>query len=275
VRPALLTVPLLCLSACRRDPPPPSAQRATTSSADAPASSISPVSPASSVDVLSQGREPRAPVAFAFVPGRREARVLEIDTRLELGDRRRLDEHVELRFDLLYATADTIELTLRHARTTAPDIRGIESTVGAVFTQTFDKDFTTAPPKITFPPGADGTARQYVEGAVTQIAASFLPPFPAAPIGEGARWRWGKGEGPVCELVSRRDGRLVVEETTAIHGPRRVDTGKVVQVNEDQTMRIDAAPDGIARRIEATIVVDRERGTKRTTHLRFEAIDRP
>jgi len=46
-------------------------------------------------------------------------------------------------------------------------------------------------------------------------------------------------------------------------------------VDEDQRMRIEIPQDGIARHVEATIVSQKAAGTKRTTHLRFEVIDRP
>jgi hypothetical protein len=265
VAPILL---LLALAACRRDPPPPAAQPQPDAGGPAEAGTAA-------AAVLDEGREPRAPVTFAFVPGRREARVLEIDSRFEMGERSRLNEHVDLRFEVRYTAADAVELTLRHAETTAPDIPGIGTTLGAVFRQRFRKDGTADPPEAVFPPGANGTAKQYVEGAVTQVAASLLPAFPPRPLGEGARWRWGKGEGPTYQLVSRREGRVVVEEIVEIHGPRRVETGKTIQVNEDQRTRMEVPLDGIARNVEATLVIDPAKGTKRTTHLRFDVIDEP
>jgi hypothetical protein len=46
-------------------------------------------------------------------------------------------------------------------------------------------------------------------------------------------------------------------------------------VNEDQRMRIEAPLDGIARSIEAPVVFAPAKGTKQTTHLRFDVIDEP
>jgi hypothetical protein len=265
VAPVLL---LLALPACRRDPPPPPAPQQPDAAASAGPG-------ATTAEVLDEGREPRAPVTFAFIPGRREGRVLEIETRMEMGELTRVNERVELRFEVRYTAADAVELTLRRAETTAADVPGIATTAGAIFRQRFGKEGTADPPEIVFPPGANGTAKQYVEGAVTQVAASFLPAFPPGPLGEGARWRWGKGEGPTYRLVSRGDGKVVVEETLEIHGPRRRDRGKTVEVNEEQRTRIEAPLDGIARSIEATLVADRAKGTKQTTHLRFGVVDGP
>ncbi len=270
MRPSALLLLALAAPACRRDPPPP-AEPAPTASAVATASAPD----AGAVHVLDEGREPRAVTTFAFVPGRKEARLLAIDTHLELKSRPRLDEHVELRFDLLYSAPDTLSLTLRHAETTASDIPGISTTLGAVFVQKFGKDGTADPPVAKFPPGAVGTATQYVEGAVTQLAATFLPPFPSTPVGEGARWRFGDGESPVYELVSRKGGQIVVRQTVEIRGPHRLDDGKVVRVNEDHDVRIETPLDGIARHVEGALVVDRDKGTKRTTHIRVETIDTP
>lgn len=265
MRSTALLLLLTGLAACRRDPPPPPAEPAPSASASS--------APAAGVQILEQGREPRALVTFAFVPGRKEARVLAVDSHLELKDQPRVDEQVELRFDVEYPAADSVTLTLRHAEATAADIPHVESTVGAVFRQRFGKDGAADPPQASFPPSATGAARQYVEGAVTQLASAFLPAFPSTPVGEGARWRWGAGDSPIFELKERRDDRLVVTETLEIRGPRPVDRGKVIDVSEDHALRIEAPRDGIARHVESTVVADRKKGTKRTTHLRFDVLD--
>ena len=268
MRAAALILLLLGPAACRRDPPPPPAEPAADASASPPAD-------ASGVRILSEGREPRARLSFAFVPGRTEARVLAIDSHMELNDKPRVDEHVEIRFDVRYLSADTVEMTVTHAETTAPDIPRIESTRGAVFRQRFGKDGTTDPPVVTFPPSAQGTAKQYVEGAVKQLGAALLPACPPAPVGEGARWRWGSGEGPVYELLARRGDLVTVQEIIEIHGSRPGDRGKTIEVSEDQSVRVEVPQGGIARHVDSTLVAVRKKGTSLTTHLRFDVQDIP
>ena len=214
-------------------------------------------------------------MGYAFVPGRREARVLEIDTLLELAGKPRVNEHVELRFEVQYTAADAVEITLRGATTTATDVAGIQSTLGATFKQKFAKNGATQAPEANFPPGAEGAAKAYVQGALSQVSATMVPLVPTTPVGEDARWTWGNADGPRARLVSRKDTQIVVEQTTEIHGKRKIDTGKRIQVDEDQRSRIEAPLDGIARHIDSTLVADRERGTKRTMRVRFDAIDKP
>jgi hypothetical protein len=277
----LLVLLLLALPACRRDPPPPAPPAPATAPADAgTAAEASPTAAASAevddadVHVLEEGREPRAVVRFAFVPGRREARVLEIDSHVELHDKPRVHEHVTLRFDLRYAAADAIELTLRRAETTAVDIPLIGTTVGATFTQKIGADGATDKPEAIFPAGADGTAKEYVQGAVVQLSSNLLPRVPATPIGEGARWRWGRHDAPVYRVESLRDGKIAVEVTAAIHGKRRMENGRIAPVNEDQTAHIEAPLDGIARHVASTLVVARSSGPKVTTEVHFDSTDK-
>jgi hypothetical protein len=275
----LLVLLLLALPACRRDPPPPAPPAPALADAGT-AAEASPTAAASAevddadVHVLEEGREPRAVVRFAFVPGRREARVLEIDSHVELHDKPRVHEHVTLRFDLRYAAADAIELTLRRAETTAADIPLIGTTVGATFKQKIGADGATDKPEATFPAGADGTAKEYVQGAVVQIATTLVPRVPSTPIGEGARWRWGRRDAPVYRLESMRDGRIAVEVTSAIHGKRRLENRKTVPVNEDQTTHLEASLDGIARHVSSTLVADRSSGPKLTTEVHFDSVDK-
>jgi len=215
-------------------------------------------------------------VAFAFVPGRRETAVLDLDSHIELSGKPRVEEHVSLRFAVRYPAADTVELTLRRAETTARDVPGVDSTVGAVFKQKFGKQGTTDAPDATFPPAAVEGAKIYVQGVVSQIGAALLPALPPTPIGEGARWRWGGAEGPVYSLVSQGGGKLVVEETVAIHGSHAGSRKrKTIEVNEDQTTRLETPLDGISRHIESTLVAERVGGSKRTTRLLFDVEKRP
>jgi hypothetical protein len=268
----LLLVALLDLTACRHDPPTPTAPP-PDAGPRAPVASAK-TDDASRAEIIDEGREPRSPLIFAFVPGRHEARVLALESLLELKGETRVNDRLELRFDVTYPTADTVELVLRHAETTAADVKGIASTVGAVVKQQLGKAATGQPPEVTFPDSADGTAAQYVKGAVVQGTTAFLPSLPAAPVGEGARWKWGGEDGATCDLVSRRDRLVVLDRTTEIHGVRRREKGKAMIVNEDQRMRIETPLDGIARHVEATFVDEKVHGTKRTTHLRFEVIDK-
>ncbi len=275
MRPAALILPLVVLAGCKNDPPapdpPPPDAGPRAPAAPAP---YAKTDDASRAEIVDEGREPRSPLTFAFVPGRREARVLGLESLLELKGETRVNDRLELRFDVAYPTADSVELVLRHAETTAADVKGIASTVGAVVKQQLGRAATGQPPEVTFPDSADGTAAQYVKGAVVQGTTAFLPSLPSAPVGEGARWRWGGEDGAHCDLVSRRNGLVVLDRTTEIHGVRRLEKGKPIMVNEDQRMRIETPLDGIARHVEATFVDEKVGGTKRTTHLRFEVIDK-
>jgi hypothetical protein len=271
--PAAWRLLLLALPACRNPPPPP-APVAPPSAEASVAAAISAEADDNDVHVLEEGKDPRAVVHFAFVPGRHEARVLEIDSHIEVHDKPRVHDHVILRFDLRYPAADAIELTLRGAETTVAEIPNIGTTVGATFKQTLAKDGATEPPTPTFPAGADGTAAEYVRGAVVQLSSTLLPHVPATPIGEGARWRWGPRDAPIYRLESLRDGRMTVEVTSAIHGPRRLETGKRIAVDEDQTTHIEAPLDGIARHVASTLVADRPSGPKVTTELHFDSVDK-
>ncbi len=282
VRPAALVLSLLALPvSCRCEPSPPVSPPVAEAGADAGASAESatdaglpPEVDDKDVHILEEGHEPRQVVHFAFVPGRHEARVLEIDSHVELKDKPRMHEHVVLRFELRYVDADSIELTLRQAETTATDIPGIGTTIGAVFKQHFAADGAAEPTVPSFPAGADGTASEYVRGAVVQAASTLLPRVPPTPIGEGARWRWGRRDGPVYRLESLRDGRLAVEVTSAIHGRRRLENGKTRTVDEDQTAHVEAPLDGIARHVASTMVGLRASGPRISTELHFDAVDK-
>jgi hypothetical protein len=254
---------VLACSSCRRTPPPAPSE---TADADVPSSGPG--------GVLESGREPRRLVTFVFVPGRHEARLLEVESRVEHEGALKMSDRVELRLEVRYLQADTVELVVRRAQTAATDVPRIESTVGGSFKVHFGKDGAAETPVAVFPESTDGVAQSYVQGVVSQVAPSLLPVVPSTPIGEGARWRVGTGEGPVHQLVSLKDGGLVVEQRGELRGQRRTDR-KMIEVNEDHDTRIDAPFDGIARHVETTVVEKRPHGYTYTTRLRFEPIDAP
>jgi hypothetical protein len=289
MRSAAILALLLALPSCGKTPPAPPAPTASSTSSARPAPSVSSAAPPAddladagataetddkAVHMLEEGREPRTVVHFAFVPGRHEVRVLEIDNHVEIREKPQVHEHVVLRFEVGYPAADTVELTLRRAETTASDIPNIGTTVGATFKQKLRSDGSTAPPEATFPAGSDGTAKEYVQGAVVQLSSNLLPRVPATPIGEGARWRWGRHDAPVYRVESLRDGKIAVEVTAAIHGKRRMENGRIAPVNEDQTAHIEAPLDGIARHVASTLVVARSSGPKVTTEVHFDSTDK-
>jgi hypothetical protein len=220
--------------------------------------------------VLEQGREPRVAAAFVFVPGRTGEHSLTLESRLDRGSSKLGEERVALRLGVRYLTEDQVELTLLHAETTAPDIERIESTVGARLVQKFYPSGVTEMPEITTPPAADARAGQYIKGALVQIASNLLPVVPSEPIGEGSRW---SRDDLRFEMLARPGSLFVIERRSGHHGPTRLDTGETVYVSEEQTYRIEAPPDGIARHVEALLVADQPGGTVRTTRLQLDATD--
>ncbi len=169
-----------------------------------------------------------------------------------------------------------MQLVLRRAHTTEGEIEGIESTQGTRVVQKIRKDGTADPPEVVSPKGADGTAAEYVKGAILQIAGTLVVPLPEKPIGVGARWRFGD-DTPTLRLVSRENGALVLERTLEIHGMRSVERGKAVKVDEEQSTRVEATLDGIVKHVESKLVtgkvIGKMVGAKRTTHLRFDVCD--
>jgi hypothetical protein len=77
----------------------------------------------------------------------------------------------------------------------------------------------------------------------------------------------------VHELVSRTAEEVVIEERGEIHGPRKNDRGKVVQVDEDHKARVETSLAGVARRVESTVVVKRQGGQEVTTRIRVDPVD--
>jgi hypothetical protein len=220
--------------------------------------------------VFDPGREPRVRDAFVFVPGRTGEHSLTLVSRLDRGASHLGEERLTLRLGVRYPTADTVELTLLHAETTSPNMRRIESTRGARSVQKFYPSGETELPEITLPPAVDARAGEYIQGALVQIASNLLPTLPHEPIGEGARWG---GDDLRFELIARRGPLLVVERRSGKNGPTELATGETVFVKEEQTYRIDAPLDGIARRVEAVLVADQPGGTVMTTRLYFDAMD--
>jgi len=267
-----VVLPLL-LVACHRDGPAGKPGDAPAKKPDAGALASADAGPATA-QLLEEGAEPRAVLTYAFDPGRQEARVLTIDSLIE--GKTTLEDQVELRFKVRYPAADTVELVLRSAHTTEGEIKDIESTQGTRVVQRIRKDGTTDAPEVVSPKGADGTAAEYVKGAILQIAGTLVVPLPEKPIGVGARWRFGD-DSPTLRLVSREKGALVFERTLEIHGMRNVERGKAVKVDEEQSTRVEATLDGIVKHVESKLVtgkvIGKMVGAKRTTHLRFDVCD--
>jgi hypothetical protein len=228
------------------------------------------VESATGMNVLSDGAEPRSVVAFTFVPGRREGRVLSIESRIERSGATKVDERVELRLEVRYTSPRAIEIEVQHAETTSADVPGVPSTAFAVCALSFGDDGAASALECRFPSGVNGTAKLHVQGALEQLTPLLLPVVPPSPIGEGARWRAGAADGPVRQLTSRNGGLVVVEQHREMHGPRRVDKRRVGEVNVDQQARLEVPLDGVARRIESIGVENLANGTRNTTRLRLE-----
>jgi len=226
------------------------------------------------LQVLEEGAAPRATFTYAFDTSRKEARVLDIDSLLE--GKATVEDKVELRFNVRYPAADTVELVLRSVHTTTGEIKNVQSTIGTKVVQKIGKDGTADPPEVVPPKGADGTAVEYVKGAIDQIASTFVVPLPPTPIGVGARWRYGD-EGPKLLLVSHSGGAIVVDRTQEIHGMHRLERGKAVNVDEEQSMHVEGSLDGIAKHVESKLVtgkvIGKMVGARRTTHMRFDTCD--
>lgn len=220
--------------------------------------------------VLDQGREPRVAAAFVFVPGRTGEHSLTLESRLDRGSTKLGEERLSLRLGVRYVTEDKVELTLLHAETTSPDIKRIESTVGARLLQKFYPSGVTEMPEITIPPAADARAGEYIKGALVQIGSNLLPVVPSEPIGEGSRWNQNDLR---FEMLARRGSLVVIERRSGRNGPTQLDTGETIYVSEEQTYRIEAPPDGIARHVEALLVADQPGGTVMTTRLQLDAMD--
>lgn len=259
-----LLLALLLLAACDRAPA--SAPAADT---DAGAADASAADAGAGLRLFDPGREPRARLTFAFVPGREESAELTLDSRLARGDAPLGEERLSLRLGVRYPAADRLELTVLNAETTA-QISGLASTIGSRMTEQFYPSGHAELPELSFPPGADPRATDYVGGALTQIASNLLAPLPPEPIGEGARWAQ---QDLRFEVTGRRGATLVVERRSETRGPRQLATGETVFSSEAQTHRLELVADGIARRVEAELVADQPMGTIMTTRMRFEIVE--
>jgi hypothetical protein len=237
----------LALAGCDRDPPPAPAKASPASELDA---GQVPDGGAVTTRLFDPGKEPRAPVSFAFQEGLVERWLLELTSVLSRGDKTLGEERVKVR------------LSVRHADTAA----------GMVLTQRFHPLGATDIPQVMTPKHASARAADYIHGAIMQLASGLLPVAPVEPVGEGARWGH---EDLRFELIARRGDELTVERRSERKGIHKLATGDVVNLSETQTYRIETRPGSIARRIEAVLVSDQPDGSVITTRLRFEPEAKP
>lgn len=249
----------LLLAACDRSAPPASTD------AGKPASSAA--ESTKGVHVVDPGSEPRlAPPAFVFQKDRTESGRLVLDSRLERNGTVIADEHLEVVLDIRYTSSDKLELVVKSASTTASDIPRIGSSVGTKFVQKIYPSGELEPPEPSYPAQTDPIAGDYVRGAVVQIASNFLPLVPKEPVGAGARWTQRHLR---YSLVERRGEKIIVERRGEMQENRPTPTGMAL-AHEVQLYRIEAIPDGIARRVEAELVSEHPPGSKRTTRMALE-----
>ncbi|MCK6589810.1 MAG: hypothetical protein HUU21_17490 [Polyangiaceae bacterium] len=212
------------------------------------------------------GKEPRAPISFAFDVGRVERFGLELTSVLSQGEKTLSDERVTVKLSVKYIEPHVVEMLVLDATTTAPDVKGA-TTAGMLLTQRFHPLGATDIPHVLTPKLAHARSADYIHGALMQLASGLLPVAPAEPVGEGARWGH---EDLRFELLSRRGDELVVERRSERKGIHKLAGGEIVNLSDTQTYRIEMRPGGIARRIEAVLVNDQPNGTVITTRLRFE-----
>jgi hypothetical protein len=256
----LATLLLLIVAGCDRSTP------SALPDAGKPAGSSGPTN---GLRVIEQGTEPRVlPPTFVFAKDRTESARLLIDSRLERAGIVAADEHLEVTLDIRYSSNDKLELAVRNATTTATDIPRIGTTVGSKFVQKVYPSGEAEPPEPSYPAGVDPVAGDYVRGAVVQVASNFLPVMPKEPVGAGARWTLRDLR---YSLAERRGEKFIVERRGEMHGDRPTPTG-MAMAHEEQLYRIEAIPDGIARRVEAELVSEHPPGSKRTTRITFEIV---
>lgn len=261
----------LALAGCDRSPPPAPASASSAGSASAAASGPDAGPPADAgaqkTRLFEPGKEPRAPITFAFDEARTEKRLLELTSVLSQGPKTLGEERVEVQLSVRYPARDRAEVIVLGATTTAPDIKRTETTAGMLLSQRFHSSGATDLPEVVTPKVANARAADYIHGAVMQLASGLLPVAPAEPVGVGARW----GHDDLrFELLERKGEEVTVERRSERKGVHKLATGETVYLSETQTYRIEAAPGGIARRIEAVLVADQPNGTVITTRLRFE-----
>lgn len=219
------------------------------------------------VRVIDPGSEPRVQApAFVFQKDRTESARLVLDSRLERQGIVVHDEHVEVVLDVRYTSSDKVELVVRKASTTATDIQRIDTTAGTKFVQKIYPTGELEPPEPSYPAQADSVAADYVRGAVVQVASNFLPVMPKEPVGAGARWTLRHLR---YSLVERRNDKIIVERRAEMQENRPTPTG-MAMAHEVQFYRIEAIPDGIARRVEAELVSEHPPGSKRTTRMALD-----
>jgi hypothetical protein len=263
MRPGLLLALTLALAGCDRDPAPASGPDGGAG----PDAGQSPDAGALKTRLFEPGKEPRAPISFAFEEGRVERFLLELTSVLSRGDKALGEERVAIRLSIRYAERHAVEVIVLDATTTAPDVKHTATTAGMLLTQRFHPLGATELPQVMTPKQAHARSADYVHGALMQLAAGLLPVAPIEPVGEGARWAH---EDLRFELISRRGDELVVERRSERKGVHKLATGEVVNMSETQTYRIETRPGGVARKIEATLVSDQRDGSVITTRLRFE-----
>lgn len=222
---------------------------------------------ASKTRLFDAGKEPRAPVSFAFDEGRVERFQLELTSSLSRGDKTLGEERVKVQLSVKYIERHVVEMLVLDATTTAPDVTHAATAAGMLLTQRFHPLGGTDIPHVMTPKGAHARSADYIHGALMQLASGLLPVAPVEPVGEGARW----GHDDLrFELIARRSDELTVERRSERKGINKLATGEIVNVSESQTYRIETRPGGIARRIEAVLVNDQPDGSVITTRLRFE-----
>jgi hypothetical protein len=259
----------LALAGCDRDPPPAPAKASPASELDA---GQVPDGGAVTTRLFDPGKEPRAPVSFAFQEGLVERWLLELTSVLSRGDKTLGEERVKVRLSVRHAERHAVEIIVLDAATTAPDVKNVDTAAGMVLTQRFHPLGATDIPQVMTPKHASARAADYIHGAIMQLASGLLPVAPVEPVGEGARWGH---EDLRFELIARRGDELTVERRSERKGIHKLATGDVVNLSETQTYRIETRPGSIARRIEAVLVSDQPDGSVITTRLRFEPEAKP
>jgi hypothetical protein len=217
------------------------------------------------VQVLEAGAEPRVATAFTFPVGKVEKARLELDTRAEQRGTVAASEKVTLKLEVNYPAADRVELVVLAAATTSTEVPAIRSAIGMRFGQTVHASGEGELPEVQYPENADPTAVEYLRGAVAQLACCLRLRLPAESLGAGARW--SLGDDARFTVVEAQPGRLVIERTAERPGGEMIG---VPNLRETQTYRLELPSSGVARSVEATLLVEGEDGMTRTTRMRFE-----
>jgi hypothetical protein len=173
-------------------------------------------------------------------------------------------EELRIELEVEYPTERAVELRIRSAATSAPDIPSLDGVRGARYRFLTSPIGQIDPPALTVPRGAHPIAAQYVEGALNQLGAALVARIPEDDVGVGATWSMDL---VTWTLVALGEGRFAINRRWQAEFVQTAPDGRQYDGGETQAYDCELVADGIARRISAELDTASASGVHRATTM--------